>query len=309
MKKTVAFLMALSLMLCLTTLLPLRSSAALDVLGEGPDPTQVSVDPLLTEAFSNLNAQDSMHMDMKIALEINILVSAGGQTMSMPMSIDLTVDMDQQKEPACISSQIEMSMSSMGQTENKQFLLYMEQDDETTTTYSSADGGASWNANKADRVPVDPTEVFSIIINNSKGFQQVGTDTLDGREVLVYTGALSGEFLQQIMNMAGSGSSLSELIPTDGAEASAVEFGDMPITMFIDAQTHLPLRYTMDMGDMMKDLLGNVLKSLMGLEGMDGVEVDVDFPAASAECFLSEFNSVPPIEIPAAAKAAVPAAA
>ena len=40
------------------------------------------------------------------------------------------------------------------------------------------------------------------------------------------------------------------------------------------------------------------------MEGLEGMEIAVELSTAKSECVLSQFDSVPPIEIPAAALAA-----
>ncbi len=310
MKKSVAFCLALALLFCLTALIPTRSSAADGILGAASSTQPASTPDLLTEAYTNLYTLDSMHLDMRMKLEMSMAISVSGQSLDIPVSIDLLYGMDQQRDPLRVHGEIEMNMNAMGNTQTQRMTLYGEQTGSQTTTFVSSDGGVTWNVSQAETTPVNPPDMVAILINNSNGFQTVKNETVLGREAVVYTGQLDGKFFRQLMEASGSGDALSGFMGEDASVADNL-IGIIGVTLYIDAETHLPLRFSMDMTEMMTGMMKAAMEKAMGLSDMEGLEVSVDIPAVIVDCDLSQFNSVPPIEIPEAvrdaATASVPA--
>ena len=133
MKKIVSVLLTLSLLFGLMLAFPAAPARA-----------ESTPEQELTEAFTNLNALDSLHMDLDFAIDLTIDISMEGQSlMNLPMNIALKLGMEYQKEPYAMHGQMEMHMTSMGQTENKQSLMYGEKDGDAVISYSSEDDGAT----------------------------------------------------------------------------------------------------------------------------------------------------------------------
>ena len=298
MKKGISLVLTLALLLSMTLLFPMRSSEAASLVSATKSVSDPSSDEVVAEVYGALNALDSMHLVMDITVEMSVVISYSGQKMSMPMSILMHVDMAEQKEPLLLQGEMSMEMNAMGSAQKQDSLFYAAQEDGVITTYSSDDNGASWTAKQADAPSIDPLEVSTALVNSSRDFRAAGKELVDGTETTVYTGKLSTSFLQQFMEEGGSTEAMSGL--TDGLTASDLEvMEDIDVIMYVDPETHLPLRYTMDMSGMMKDLMKVALASATG---MDGYEMDVEIDVARAECRLGDFNSISPIEIPDAAK-------
>ena len=298
MKKGIALILTLALLLSVTLLCPMRYSEAASLVSASKSTSDPSSDEVVKEVYGALNALDSMHLVMDITVEMSVVISYSGQKMSMPMSILMHVDMAEQKEPLLLQGEMSMEMNAMGSAQKQDSLFYAAQEDGVITTYSSDDNGASWTAKQADAPSIDPLEVSTALVNSSRDFRAAGKELVDGTETTVYTGKLSTSFLQQFMEEGGSTEAMSGL--TDGLTASDLEvMEDIDVIMYVDPGTHLPLRYTMDMSGMMKDLMKVALASATG---MDGYEMDVEIDVAGAECRLGDFNSISPIEIPDAAK-------
>lgn len=294
MKKAIAFSLALALMLGLA-FAPLHVSRA-----EADNP--------LTDAFNALSEQDNLHMDMDMALDINVAIAAEGQTiMTMPMSIALTVGMDEQIKPACSYIQMSMNMNAMGQAQDMSVILYTEQSEAGTATYTSNDGGASWKVSRTEAggsASFDPAAMVALVVNNIKDLATVGTEVVDGVEATVYSGKLDTSFIQEALASAGAADALAEMSEDTGlSEDFFSTLGDIPFTMSIDPSTHLPLKMTMDLTDMLNNMLGSLLKQFMGMGDMEGYEVNVDIGTTVVECRMKDYNAVGPVSVPDSVKA------
>ena len=289
MKKIVSVLLTLSLLFGLVLALPSAPARAEST------PAQE-----LTEAFANLNALDSLRMDLDFAIDLTIDISMEGQSlMNLPMNIALKLGMEYQKEPYAMHGQMEMHMTSMGETENKKALMYGEKDGDAVISYSSEDDGATWTKKRTEKATFSLGDL-STIIGSAKEIQKINMETVDGHDMDVYTAIVDGQYLQQALDAAGSNNPLSGMMGEDGASG----MGDFEVVIYVDRATDLPVRISIDLAAMMKEMMDGAMKAAMGMGDMEGVEVKIDLPVASVVCELSQFNSVPPIEIPEAVKAA-----
>lgn len=289
MKKIVSVLLTLSLLFGLMLAFPAAPARA-----------ESTPEQELTEAFTNLNALDSLHMDLDFAIDLTIDISMEGQSlMNLPMNIALKLGMEYQKEPYAMHGQMEMHMTSMGQTENKQSLMYGEKDGDAVISYSSEDDGVTWTKKRTEKATFSLGDL-STIIGSAKEIQKINMETVDGHDMDVYTAIVDGQYLQQALDTAGSNNPLSGMMGEDGASG----MGDFEVVIYVDRATDLPVRISIDLATMMKEMMDGAMKAAMGMGDMEGVEVKIDLPVASVVCELSQFNSVPPIEIPEAVKAA-----
>lgn len=289
MKKIVSVLLTLSLLFGLMLAFPAAPARA-----------ESTPEQELTEAFTNLNALDSLRMDLDFAIDLTIDISMEGQSlMNLPMNIALKLGMEYQKEPYAMHGQMEMHMTSMGQTENKQSLMYGEKDGDAVISYSSEDDGATWTKKRTEKATFSLGDL-STIIGSAKEIQKINMETVDGHDMDVYTAIVDGQYLQQALDAAGSNNPLSGMMGEDGASGMS----DFEVVIYVDRATDLPVRISIDLATMMKEMMDGAMKAAMGMGDMEGVEVKIDLPVASVVCELSQFNSVPPIEIPEAVKAA-----
>ena len=289
MKKIVSVLLTLSLLFGLVLALP-----------SAPARAESTAEQELTEAFANLNTLDSLRMDLDFALDLAIVMSMEGQTIvNLPMSIALNMDIEIQKTPYAMHGQMEMQMTSMGQKENKKALMYGEADGDAVISYSSEDDGATWTKKRTEKATFSLGDL-STIIGSAKEIQKINMETVDGHDMDVYTAIVDGQYLQQALDAAGSDNPLSEMMGENGTD----DMGDFEVVIYVDRATDLPVRLSIDLASMMKDLLSTAMESSMGTSGVEGMEMKIDISVGTVVCDLSQFNSVPFIEIPAAVKAA-----
>ena len=292
-------------------------SAQADVTGAAtipvptPAPTEVPAEVTVASALEKLADLKSMHMDMNMLMAMEIKISSQGLNMNMPIQVTMDCLMDVQKDPQIskLDIKMDMNMDAMGQQSQETYsvLVYADASGEKPVSYSSTDEGVTWHVGTGDAEQLEqfrPDESVSLLKEHAKEFQKTGVETLYGREVTVYSGKLEGAYAQQTLESTGMSEVLSEITDTDTVASNEAAWNDILVTVSIDNETGYPVFYSMDMTDMFKDLIGNALKTAMGMEEAEGIEVEMDVSVIKIDSYLSQFDNVPPIEIPEAALAA-----
>ena len=82
----------------------------------------------------------------------------------------------------------------------------------------------------------------------------------------------------------------------ESAGVSGSEAG-LELTIWLDEETGLPVRYEIDMAALMDELMETALAAV-------SMEIDVDIGEACVSVTLSDFNGIDAIEIPEAARGA-----
>ena len=93
-----------------------------------PAPTEIPAEVAVSKAMNKLIQVKSMHMDMDLAMEVEMVISMGEVKQRLPMNITMTGRTDMSREPYLVMTAI--SLSAMG--ENMDALLYGAQEDGAT---------------------------------------------------------------------------------------------------------------------------------------------------------------------------------
>ncbi len=105
------------------------------------------------------------------------------------------------------------------------------------------------------------------------------------------------------MDMVIAVADMKQSIPVDMdlPEDALKDMADMDMTVMIDEETGLPIRYTIDMTAAMNSLMAVILQESLGAEDMEGMAFTMDVSTAVLNVTLSRFDSIDPIIIPEAA--------
>ena len=156
---------------------------------------------------------------------------------------------------------------------------------------------------------------FALLFKLVGKFEKTGTETIRGSEATVFSGTVEGEDIAQMVEMSGVMDTLSESMDVDLGELNVEleSLGGIPTTISLDNKTGYIVRYTMDMTELMQNLMPVLMDQLMatiaeesGLEGLDlsmlGLKLDVSKTVVAVE--LYDFDAAGTVEIPAEARAA-----
>lgn len=248
---------------------------------------------VIEQAMTNLEGVESynlvMDMDMGMSMDGESIMTetvAEGSYIADPMKMSLNMHMD------------------MGELYGAaDMLMYMDYDGTNATTYMSADGGTSWMKQTVEGVgdfeQYDAEASLGLYVDNADSFAEAGTETINGSEATRYDGLIGEDALKEVLDTSGMDEQLAGLNLSPEDMASFFEgIGDIPISIWVDKAELIPVKYEMDMTQMMQIMMDNMM-SAMGEEAA-GVALTVDVMAISME--MSDYNSVENFEIPEAAK-------
>lgn len=241
-------------------------------------------------ALSKLNAVKSMDATMFMEMDM----SAMGQS----IETDTTMNMSCFNDPMKLKADMTMSMGSLGAVSMS---IYAQQDGEQYTTYLY--DGTSWTVqtmNMGDLQQYDAQQSMDLYLESGADYAYEGTEEINGATADKYSGVIRGDAMEEVMKTSGATSSLeSSLGGSVDLSDLYSDLGDMPITVWIDQETGYPVRYYMDMTDVMHSVMTKMLSS-MGVDGGDSITVGK--MEITMDCF--NFDNAAEFEIPAEALAA-----
>lgn len=289
MKKLLALALALVLTLCL---------CACSAPGFLKKP--LTFEEKLAKSAEQMEQAKSMHMDM--SMDMGLRVAMSGQSQTMDMSARYATDL--QNEP--MKMHMTMDISALGM--NQKMIYYAEQDGDAVTVYISLDDGAHWTketiSSLSDVLPQNLNQQTDLFLASAASFTETGKEEINGSAATVYSGVISGEYVEETIEASGALDAFSDALGVDVPEDLFRDLGDIPTTIAIDDGSNLVVRYTMDMGAVMQSLMekmmGLVLESAGETDG--GLELNIDRMLITMT--LSQVNSIGEIVIPKEAVAA-----
>lgn len=275
-KKLLAALLVLALMLGLCACGSPRTSAE-----------------VMKRAGENLAKVKSMTFDMTLEMSM----SAGGET------VDMVVGMEGETttEPVVVHADMAIDLGALGAMEME---LYAEQNDDTVTTYISALG--QWRKEEAsldeENAALDAKGDMGSSLAYASSLEEIGVETVGGVEAARYDGVITKEHLQEVLKNTGVLDDLGDAMDLkkslEDAAENAAGLGDIPISIWIDKEAMLPVRYEMDMTEMMQKLMDQV-----------STAVSMEYPTVSrvkVSMTIGGIDAVDAITIPDEARNAQP---
>lgn len=257
----------------------------------GGDISGMSVEEIVKKSQENLAAASSLSYDMAMDMEM----SAQGQTIAMAMNgvADHIVD----------PMQMKMDMSiDMGELGSAKSEMYMMEEDGQYVLYTGMDDGTgtmTWQkqtvADASAMEQYDAKASFDLYVSSAENFQESGTETVGTVEAMRYDGVIGKDALSEVLQASGALSQMSALgMSTEDVDALADSLGDLPISLWISTADTTPVKYELDMTEMMSALM----------QGMGSETAQVEIGKMQMSMTVRNINSVESIEVPAEALAA-----
>lgn len=241
-------------------------------------------DPLAA-AMKNMSEASSMDMTMVMAMDLE----AGGETMESVTAIETSVFTD----PMRMKINMNLELGGYGVVDMESYAE--ESGDGEITMYYHDTETQTWMTQtvaQEDMTEYDLGGSLETYLDSTTGFTQEGKETVDGVSAWKYTGVISGEKMQEVMQSSGALSSLTGMGLEDEEELAALLSGleDIPVSLWISEKENYPVRYEMDMTDIMSGLMQSYAS-----EGI-GEPVSVSKMTLTMTC--SNFNSATEFAIP-----------
>ena len=277
----------------------------------------------ITKTASNMNSLKSVSADL--ALNLGMDMTMMDETSPFEIAVSGPFDFDL----ANGKGKSDLTLDLMG--ENVNLLLYYERLEDKFVIYTSADNGETWSKNEtalSDQQEKDSSDLKSLamIKKLSKSFEETGTETVRGKEAVIYSGNILWEDLAGDLDLssaaeaAGSASGMS----LDFSDLDLAALGSIPVTVGYDKENDLIVKGSADLTETVQNLIPMVMKvvmkSIAAESGMEdsaemedfdlsdlGFSLDIRTLNVSAE--LYNFDAIGEIAIPSEALAAEVAAA
>ena len=277
----------------------------------------------ITKTASNMNSLKSVSADL--ALNLGMDMTMMDETSPFEIAVSGPFDFDL----ANGKGKSDLTLDLMG--ENVNLLLYYERLEDKFVIYTSADNGETWSKNEtalSDQQEKDSSDLKSLamIKKLSNSFEETGTETVRGKEAVIYSGNILWEDLAGDLDLstaaeaAGSASGM----PLDFSDLDLAALGSIPVTVGYDKENDLIVKGSADLTETVQNLIPMVMKvvmkSIAAESGMEdsaemedfdlsdlGFSLDIQTLNVSAE--LYNFDAVGEITIPPEALAAEVAAA
>lgn len=244
------------------------------------------------ESVKNYNLTMDMEMNMSAQGQtIETLTKAEGSCIADPLLMKLNMTMD------------------MGQIGAMDMIMFAEKDGENYVTYMSEDNGTTWikqitDSEEGSQIKqYDVRDSMDLYLESVENFKENGTETINGSEAVRYDGVISKDAIDEVMAATGADQQLESLGLSEDAADMYKDLGELPVSIWIDKETSLPVKCDMDMTEIMQSLMAKMMSAIAKNDSSaEDIELTVDKMFISMT--MSDFNNVEPFEIPEAAKAA-----
>lgn len=263
----------------------------ISLAGCGGDNGGSSTEDVMKTAQEELAKVKSMNYDMSMIMNM----STNGQTVESNTTGKIAYNADP------LAMEMTMNMDMAGQKVN--MVMYAVQEGSDLVMYMSPDNGTSWAkqtmADASELEQYNAQESMAIYLENIDSFKENGTEQINGSDAVRYDGVISNDALNEVMEASGAASQLTQYNITEEQAADMYkDLGDLPISIWIDKESSLPVKYEMDMTTMMQTIMNKLVETLG--EAAAGAEITIDKMFISMT--LYDFNNVNEITLPEAAK-------
>ena len=229
-----------------------------------------------------------LHMTMDMAFDLQ------GETTSMTMKMDEACTQDP------LSAEVNMTMD-MGGLGKMDTTMYLVQEGKEYVSYTKVSGGILGNE---DVGTIDVTDLKQYnAMDNAKlyldvlnSFQSAGKEAIGSYNTIRYDGKVTGQDISKMLDTLGD--NVSSMLSTSDASTMADLFSQLdgiPMSVWIDQKTALPVRYEMDLSGMVNQLMRTMINALSSLSS-EAVDFQVSKARVTVEC--SDYNAVAPITVP-----------
>lgn len=242
----------------------------------------------IATALEKINAVKSLEATMVMEMDMSVM----GQSMETETSMNMTCFND----PMKLKADMTMDMGEIGSfTMN----MYAAMDGDNYTVY--VNDGSAWTSETVDvsyLQQYDAKESMNLYLESGDDYTQEGTEEINGSTANKFTGVIRGEALEEVLAASGATSSLESSVGDLDLSELYSDLGDMPVTVWVDQESGYPVRYAMDMTELMQGIMEKSMAAA-GSEGDTSGMLTMDKVSLVMDCF--NFDNATDFEIPAEA--------
>lgn len=259
-----------------------------------------SAKQVLEQAVKNEQEITSMNAAIKMDMEMVMGVAGQEERVATTSTMDISMFADPLK--------MRMDVTAEAEGESQTMSMYAQQTGDVYTVYMN--DGSDWFSQEVelgDLEQYNATSNMQLYLDGSTQLEEAGSETVNGVETYKYTGVITGDTMQEIMESSGAMDSLGGLTEMGMDESQLEELmgalGEMSISIWIDKKTCYPVRYEMDMSELMDTLMSKLMEMLQEALGQELGDMYMKIPTMTLVMECSDINAVKDFEIPAEALA------
>lgn len=237
--------------------------------------------------------------DVQANMKAEVKMTAQGEIMNM----DIDMDMIAKESPVRAQMNMDVNLSLGGEKQSQAMDLYMLEENGKVSMYLGMDG--KWQKTSIDLgTSQEQLEKYSkqvdtsVYTQDAEIFENKGVKKINGKEVVVLEGELTGDDMMAALKESGTEDQLAQLGQAGmNLEDFKTESG-MKIVGYYDAETLLPVEMTVDMTDYFKEVMEKILTA-------QNTPVPSDFKVdkyTMTITYTALGDKVPEINLPAAAQ-------
>ena len=229
------------------------------------------------------NMKGVMNMDMKM--------SADGETMDIASVSDMVIFNNPMK------MKMDMTSKYMDEEMKVQYYIQMNDKGDFDMYYGSDETG--WIKSESTIKNVEALKGNTdYYLKYAENFESAGEEEVNGEMAEKFTGVIKAEDMNEVLDSTN----IDTIIPVDESSIDIKEiFKDMdgiPMSIWISNESGYPVKYDMDMTQMMQVIMDSIVAQLAGEEGAEEIpEIKID--NISMTMTFSDFNNAEDFEIPA----------
>ena len=213
---------------------------------------------VLQAASEKVSAAKSMTCETTTQMKM----SAGGQSIQMTMTGELETNMD----PVAMHMDMTTDMGAMGSMNVK---MYMKEENGAYSLYTGMDDGSgniTWTAQTMENVDqlkqYDTQATMELYLSTGSSFQEAGTETVEGKEAVRYDGVITNDSFNELFESTGILDQFSSLgVNEETAKSMLTDLGDLPLSIWVEKDSGLPVKYDMDMTAMMQSIMTKAMEA------------------------------------------------
>lgn len=242
----------------------------------------------IATALEKINTVKSLEATMVMEMDMSLM----GQSMETETVMNMTCFND----PMKLKADMTMDMGELGSfTMN----MYAAMDGDNYTVYMN--DGSAWSSETVDMSYLqqyDAQESMNLYLESADDYTQDGTEEINGSTANKFTGVIRGDALEEVLAASGATSSLESSVGDLDLSELYSDLGDLPITVWVDQESGYPVRYAMDMTELMQGIMEKSMAAAGGEEDISGM-ITMDKMSLVMDCF--NFDNATDFEIPAEA--------
>ena len=103
---------------------------------------------------------------------------------------------------------------------------------------------------------------MELYLKSGSNFQENGTETIEGKETVRYDGVITNECFNEVFTSTGVLDQFSSLgVDAETAQSMLTDLGDLPISVWVEKESNLPVKYEMDMTAIMQSIMTKTMEA------------------------------------------------